>query len=98
METNKTVPFVYNFQNYDGQPSRIEYPISLPYRGDIRELSHEVVAKQMDPIMKMLDAHEGDCYTQLIGGRKGEYKWMILICRIVQTFEDIHWERKPGLL
>ncbi|KAG4070694.1 hypothetical protein HA402_013614 [Bradysia odoriphaga] len=58
METNKTVQFVYNFQNYDGQPSRIEYPIVLPYRGDIRELSYEIVAKQMDPIMKMLDAHE----------------------------------------
>lgn len=59
METNKTVQFVYNSQNYDGQPSRIEHPIVLPYRGDVRELSHEVVDKQMNPIMKMLDAHEG---------------------------------------
>lgn len=60
METNKTVQFIYNFQNFDGQPLRIEYSIALPYRGDVRELSHEIVSKQMDPVMKMLDAHEGD--------------------------------------
>lgn len=67
METNKTVQFIYNFQNFDGQPLKLEHPIILPYRGDVRELSHEIVSKQMDPIMKMLDAHEGD--TDARGGK-----------------------------
>lgn len=89
--------FVYNFQNFDGQPSRIEYPIVLPYRGDVRELSHEVVSKQMDPIMTMLDAHEGD--TSFLGEANSiSLMNQNLNCRIVQTFENICGERKSGLL
>lgn len=87
METNKTVQFIYNFQNFDGQPSKIEHPIVLPYRGDVRELSHEIVSKEMDPIMKMLDAHEGDTNKgrQIISSLNKN-----LNCRVAQTFENIH--------
>lgn len=60
METQKTVQFVYNFQNFDGQSTKIEYSIVLPYQGNVTELSHEIVSKQMDPVMKMLDAHDGE--------------------------------------
>lgn len=88
METNKTVQFVYNFQNFDGQPFKIEHPIVLPYRGDVRELSHEIVAKEMDPVMKMLDAHEGD---MVIKGRRIIRSFnKNLNCRDAQTFENIH--------
>lgn len=98
METNKTVQFVYNFQNFDDQPTRIEYPVLLPYRGDIRELSHEVVSQQMDPIMKMLDAHEGDKLYSVKGRQRIKLIKKNFICRIVQTFEDLRGEREPRLL
>lgn len=95
METNKTVQFVYNFQNFDGQPNRIEHSIVLPYRGDVRELAHEVVSIQMDIVMKMLDAHEGNGWIRKMGGGKHfilfhELRSNLNDCRIVQTFENIH--------
>lgn len=51
--------FVYNYKTPNGQPASLSFPIPIPYQGIVLELAHEIVAKKMDPIMRMLDAHLG---------------------------------------
>lgn len=55
-----TADFVYNYKTHNGEPVSLAFPISIPYNGIVLELAHEIVAKKMDPIMRMLDAHLGN--------------------------------------
>lgn len=50
-----TADFVYNYKTHNEQPASLTFPISIPYEGNVLELAHEIVAKKMDPIMRMLD-------------------------------------------
>ncbi|GAB0087465.1 protein C12orf4 [Sergentomyia squamirostris] len=51
-----TSMFVYTYKNYDGSEKTLKYPIEIPYRDNCAELAHRIVATELDPVMKYLDA------------------------------------------
>lgn len=53
------VNFVYLYKNYYGKEEKLSFPIDIPYKEDYNELIHRIVALEMDPIMKFLDADKG---------------------------------------
>lgn len=50
------VNFVYLYKNYNENEEKLSFPIDIPYKEDYNELIHRIVALEMDPIMKYLDA------------------------------------------
>lgn len=53
------VNFDYLYKNYNGKEEKLSFPIDIPYKEDYNELIHRIVALEMDPIMKYLDADKG---------------------------------------
>ncbi|XP_040151422.1 protein C12orf4 homolog [Anopheles arabiensis] len=56
LEPSKVVDFHYEYTNVDDKPAKLVYAIEIPYKGSVAELSHQIVAVRMDPIMKFLKA------------------------------------------
>lgn len=52
--------FTYEYTHCDGTKRTLEYPVPIPLVDEtVEELSYRIVNEKMDPIMKILDAHEG---------------------------------------
>jgi hypothetical protein len=49
----KTVTFIYIYKNWNKNEIQINYPINIPFKDDPNELSHRLVAENMDPIMNI---------------------------------------------
>lgn len=62
LENQKIKEFIYTYKNYNGEEKTLTFPIRIPYKGNLAELSHEIVSFKMDPVMKMLDAHIGEYF------------------------------------
>ncbi|XP_058058972.1 protein C12orf4 homolog [Anopheles bellator] len=56
LEPSKIVDFCYEYENVDGKQGKLVYAIEIPYKGSVTELSHQIIANRMDPIMKFLKA------------------------------------------
>lgn len=59
MEIQKQKEFSYSYQHYNGKEKTLQYPVKIPFKGNVIELGHEIVSQKMDSMMKMLDAHLG---------------------------------------
>lgn len=60
------VNFVYLYKDYYGKEEKISFPIDIPYKEDYNELIHRIVALEMDPIMKYVDADKGLKITSIV--------------------------------
>uniref|UniRef100_A0A8D8BGN9 Protein C12orf4 homolog n=1 Tax=Culex pipiens TaxID=7175 RepID=A0A8D8BGN9_CULPI len=84
LEPSKVVDFRYEYQNCDDTMAKLVYPVEIPFRGQVPELAHRIVAERMDPIMKFLCADQ-----QLLG---------TLERFVEQENESFYDERDEGLL
>ena len=57
---SRSVDFTYKYEEIDGTAKELRYSVEIPYRDDVKELSHRILATEMPPLRRYLELDSGE--------------------------------------